>query len=76
MKLSIFFGIKKNYGSYKCLQVWLLFATWNHIIALNVCNHITMYVFTNPSAQAGCDTASIFYVEFNRFEFTVLFLQD
>ena len=30
----------------------------------------------NPSAQAGYDTRSIFYAEFNRFEFRVFLLLD
>ena len=33
-----------------------------------------MYVFTKPSARAGCDTRSIFKAGFNRFKFNVFLL--
>ena len=33
-----------------------------------------VYIFTNPSGRAGYDTRSIFWAEFNRFEFRVFLL--
>ena len=35
-------------------------------------SNIFMYKYTNSSAQAGCNTSSIFYVDFNRFEISFL----
>ena len=37
---------------------------------------VPVVLFTNPSARAGYDTRSIFYAEFNRFEFRVFLLLD
>ena len=41
---------------------------------LHVFNYEFKYVFTNPSAPAGCGTRAIFLTEFNKFEYSV-FLQ-
>ena len=39
--------------------------------------YLRLYMFLpNLSAQAGCDTGSIFKVEFNKFKFRIFFLLD
>ena len=48
-------------------------ALWLAII-LNSFKKIFLWVFTNPFTQPGCDTRSILYAKFNRFEFRLFLL--
>ena len=58
---------------FQFLFQWLfVFLCMSLSVNMHAC--ASMYVFTNPSAWAGCDTRSIFEAAFNRFEFRVFLL--
>ena len=43
---------------------------WKGLASKWTVRQLQYIVFTNPSARSRCDIRSIFYVDFNRFEFS------
>ena len=57
---------------YICGNIYILVNTCLYMymfVCMLIYIHIFMWVFTNPSTWVGFDTRSIFWVEFNWFEF-------
>ena len=57
-------------------KVWILIVCTSYVYLSIPMFRRNIYVFTNHFARVGCDTRSIFWVVFKRFEFSVFFLLD